>query len=119
GHTAGWSGAAHPVAARGRAPGAADGDALGTQVRGVEVRLLAVGALFFLLGAGYIALNVLLRYPWSQLLGYVLLLAGLGILGAAVAMHSALLLGNDVRRDVVYSLVGLATLLALYLGGVG
>src|SRR5256714_693270 len=117
-HTAGWTGASL-VAASSGAPGAADEDAIGTEVRGVEVRLLAVGALFFLLGAGYIALNVLLRYPWSQLLGYALLLVGLGALGAAVAMHSALLLGNDVRRDVVYSLVGLAALLALYLGGVG
>src|SRR5437764_1958956 len=74
GHTAGWN-AASLVAARGGASGSADGDASGTMVRGMEVRLLAVGALFFLLGAGYIALNVLLRYPWSQLFGYVLLLA--------------------------------------------
>jgi len=103
----------------GGASGAADEDAIGAQVRGVEVRLLAVGALFFLLGAGHIALNILLRYPWSQLPGYALLLVGLGALSAAVAMHSALLLGKDIRRDVVYSLVGLATLLALYLGGVG
>jgi hypothetical protein len=117
-HTAGWTGASL-VAAGSGASGAADEDALGAQVRGVEVRLLAVGALFFLLGAGHIALNILLRYPWSQLPGYALLLVGLGALSAAVAMHSALLLGKDIRRDVVYSLVGLATLLALYLGGVG
>src|SRR5947209_7806826 len=64
-HTAGRIGASL-VAAGSAASGAADEDAIGTQVRGVEVRLLAGGALFFLLGAGYIAVNILLRYPWSQ-----------------------------------------------------
>jgi hypothetical protein len=77
--------------------------------------LLLAGALCFVLGAGYLALDVLLHHPWDELPAYLLLLAGLGALGATVTVHGALLLGQDVRRDALYSAAGLAVLLLLYL----
>ena len=78
-------------------------------------RLLVVGALCFLLGAGYLALENLLRSSWYELPAYVLLLTGLGAVGGAVAVESALLLGKDVRRDVIYNATGLAVVVVLYL----
>lgn len=88
-------------------------------VRHTERGLLVIGALCFLLGAGYLTLKILLRFSWYELPAYLLLLAGLGAVGATVAVHSVLLLGKDVRRDVVYSFTGLAGLLVVYLVGAG
>ncbi len=85
------------------------------QSRGVETRLLVIGAVLFVLGAGYLALKIMLDLTWIELPAYALLLAGLAAVGASVAVQSALLLGRDVRRDFVYRLAGLAVLLLLYL----
>lgn len=73
------------------------------------------GALLFLIATVYIALRFLLNSDWAETPPYVLLLAGLGAVGAAVAVRSALLLGRDVRRDFLYSFTVVAVLLALYL----
>jgi len=83
--------------------------------RGTETRLLVLGAVLFVLGAGYLALKIMLDLTWIELPAYALLLAGLAAVGASVAVQSALLLGRDVRRDFVYRLAGLAVLLLLYL----
>ncbi len=103
---------------RGRGALAVAGNAT-THVRSsrdsAPTRLLVAGAVCFLLGAGYLALNTLVRSHLLEFPAYILLLAGLGAVGVTVAMRSALLLGRDVRRDVVYSFTGLAVLLALYL----
>jgi len=85
------------------------------QSRGAETRLLVIGAVLFVLGAGYLALKIMLDLTWIELPAYALLLAGLTAVGASVAVQSALLLGRDVRRDFVYRLAGLAVLLLLYL----
>ncbi len=77
--------------------------------------LLLAGALCFVLGAGYLALDILLQRPWPELPAYGLLLVGLGAVGATVTVHGALLLGKDLRRDALYSAAGLAVLLALSL----
>src|SRR4051794_6287108 len=86
-----------------------------TQMRRVEDQLLVAGGVCFLLGGGYLALKIMLRSSWYELPAYVLLLLGLGAIGATLTLQSALLLGEDVRRDAVYSFTGLAGLLVLYL----
>lgn len=80
--------------------------------------LLTAGAICFVLGAGYLALKILLHRPWYELPAYILLLAGLGAVGTTVTLHGALLLGKDLRRDALYSIAGLAVLLTLYLAAV-
>jgi len=81
----------------------------------VEVRLLVAGAFCFLVGSGYESLRELLHTTWSEIGAFLLLLAGLGAVAAAVAVRSALLLGTDVRRDFLYSVTGLTVLLAPFL----
>lgn len=82
---------------------------------GTEIRLLLLGGICFLLGAGYLAVNNLIQLTRYEFPAYTLLLAGLGAVGAAIVVQGALLLGKDVRRDALYSLTGLAGLLILYL----
>ncbi len=91
------------------------GAAVGARRWTLETRLLVTGALLFLIATVYIALRFLLNSDWAETPPYVLLLAGLGAVGAAVAVRSALLLGRDVRRDFLYSFTVVAVLLALYL----
>lgn len=76
-----------------------------------EVRLLVTGAICFLIGAGYLALNELPSIHWYQLPGPLLLLVGLGAVGTTVALRSALLLGKDLRRDFLYSFTNLLLLI--------
>ena len=95
---------AEATAAGGSLPSSAD-----------ETRFLAVGAIFFLLGVAYISINILMRAYWSEIPAYILILSGLTAVAATVMIHSSLLLGTDVRRDALYSMVGLATLLVPYL----
>ena len=78
-------------------------------------RILAVGAVFFLLGVAYISINILTRAYWSEVPAYILILIGLAAVAATVMIRSSLLLGTDVRRDALYSVVGLASLLVPYL----
>lgn len=91
------------------------GPPLAAEPPGPGVALLLAGALCFVLGAGYLALDIFLRRPWPELPAYGLLLVGLGAVGATVTVHGALLLGKDLRRDALYSAAGLAVLLALSL----
>jgi hypothetical protein len=77
--------------------------------------LLLLGGVCFLVGAGYLAVNNMIHLTRYESPAYVLLLVGLGAVGAAVVVQGSLLLGKDVRRDALYSLTGLAVLLILYL----
>ena len=86
-----------------------------TRAHRLEEQLLVAGGVCFLLGGGYLALKIMLRSSWYELPAYVLLLLGLGAVGATLTLQSALLLGKDIRRDAVYSVTGLAGLLVLYL----
>jgi len=91
---------------------------LPTPVRGYPAdgtRILAVGAVFFLLGVAYISINILTRAYWSEVPAYILILIGLAAVAATVMIRGSLLLGTDVRRDALYSVVGLASLLVPYL----
>ena len=76
-----------------------------------EVRLLVIGGLCFLAGAGYLALGELQGGNWLQLPGLLLMVIGLGAVGATVVIRSTLLLGKDVRRDFLYSFAVLMILL--------
>ncbi|HWE61467.1 MAG TPA: hypothetical protein VHB98_07135 [Chloroflexota bacterium] len=94
------------------APAAQDGDVRAQAAAPAgEVRLLVVGAVCFLIGAGYLALNELPGIHWYTLPGPLLLLVGLGAVGATVALRSAVLLGKDLRRDFLYSFTNLLLLL--------
>lgn len=97
----------------GRNPSVVSAEAAGT-----GAALLIAGAICFVFGAGYLALKMLLHSPWYELPAYILLLAGLGAVGTTVTVHGALFLGKDLRRDALYSVAGLAVLLALYLAAV-
>jgi hypothetical protein len=75
-----------------------------------EVRLMVAGAACFVIGAAYIAIGELPSVSLHKLPAFVLLLVGLGTVGATVALRSALLLGKDLRRDFLYSFTNLLIL---------
>ncbi len=108
-----------PVAGRPDAEAGISSDVAVTATQATSFRLLLWGSVCFLAGAGLLAFDVLQGVNWGELLGYLLLLTGLGAVGATMALYSALLLGKDVRADVIYSLTGLAVLLAIYLAATG
>ena len=84
--------------------------------REIGMRLFVAGAVLFLIGTAYLALRFLLGHPdWPEVPPYILLIAGVGAVGAAVAVQSAVVLGRDVRRDFLYSFTVVAVLLLLYL----
>lgn len=76
-----------------------------------ELRQMVVGALCFLTGAAYLAVNELLGGRGDQWPGLALLLVGLGVFGATVSLRTALLLGKDLRRDFVYSFTALVLMI--------
>lgn len=81
-----------------------------------QLKLLIGGAIPFLAGGLYIAS----RYTWNPsftvLPGYLLLLVGLGMLGYGIAHFGLLLEGQNIQRDFVYSLSGIALINLLYVG---
>ena len=108
----------HPYAgARAHSPSGAEATTAGGSLPSSadETRFMAVGSIFFLLGVAYISINILMHAYWSEIPAYILILSGLTAVAATVMIHSSLLLGTDVRRDALYSVVGLATLLVPYL----
>ncbi len=84
-----------------------------------QLKLLVGGALPFLAGGLYIAS----RYTWNPsitvLPGYLLLLVGLGMLGYGIAHFGLLLEGQNIQRDFIYSLSGIALINLLYIGLLG
>jgi hypothetical protein len=104
-------GAADPGAATaaGTAGTAAEWPPAPVMPRG-EVRLMVAGAACFVIAIGYLAIRELRGVRLHQLPANVLLLVGLGAVGATVALRSALLLGKDQRRDFLYSFTNLLIL---------
>jgi hypothetical protein len=82
---------------------------------GSELWLLVLGACCFLAGAGYEAVRKLAAASWDEVPSFLLLIAGLGAVGATVVVRSALLLGRDVRRDFLYNFAGMLALLVPFL----
>jgi len=107
-------------AAAGATGGAGVGVGAGTLSTARNVGgVLLIGSVLFLLATAYLALNTMLRFLPYETPAYVLFVAGLAAIGVAVMIRSGLLLGKDLRRDVVYSATGLAVLLVPYLAATG
>ena len=81
-----------------------------------QLQLLASGALFFLIGAFWIAVRYNWHLPVSIIPGYVCLFAGLGAIGYGVALFGLLLDGQQVGRDFLYSFTGVSLLNLAYIG---
>jgi hypothetical protein len=79
-----------------------------------QLRLLVGGAVLFLLGALYIASRYNWNPPISVLPGYALLLTGLAAIGYGMAHFGLLLDGQNIQRDFVYSLTGIALVNLVY-----
>ena len=88
-----------------------EGAASAQRLRTSEVVQLVIAALFFLIGAGYLALNELEDAHRDQWPGLLLLLIGLGVAGATVVLRSAVLFGKDLRRDSLHGFVAYGTVI--------
>jgi hypothetical protein len=87
----------------------------GESVDGAAARMLAAGALCFLIGGGDFAVQKLLGNNTDAFVPWLLILVGLGAVGATVGVRGSLLLGSDVRRDFLYNATSLLVLLVPYL----
>jgi hypothetical protein len=80
-----------------------------------QLRLLAGGALLFLIGGLYIAS----RYSWNPdatvLPGYLALFFGLAGVSYGIANFGLLLEGKSIRRDFFYNLTGIVLMNLLYI----
>ncbi len=79
--------------------------------RSSEIRLLAIAAICFLAGAGYLTVHELADTHWDQWPGLLALVIGLGIVSVTIALRSALLLGKDLRLDCLHSFTAVTTML--------
>jgi hypothetical protein len=90
-------------------------DAAG-QALAQQLRLLVAGALSFLVGALWISVRKYLGLPVSAVPGFLCLFVGLAALGYGIAHFGLLLEGQNIRRDFIYSLTGVALMNLLYVG---
>lgn len=81
-----------------------------------QLTVLAGGALFFLAGALWLTTRKNWSLPISILPGFACLFIGLAALGYGVAHFGLLLDGQNVQRDFMYNLTGIALLNLLYGG---
>jgi hypothetical protein len=81
-----------------------------------QLSVLAGGALFFLAGALWLTTRKNWSLPLSILPGFLFLFVGLAALGYGIAHFGLLLDGQNVRRDFLYNLTGIALLNILYGG---
>jgi hypothetical protein len=81
-----------------------------------QLTVLAGGALFFLAGALWLTTRKNWSLPISILPGFLCLFIGLAALGYGVAHFGLLLDGQNVQRDFMYNLTGIALLNLLYGG---
>jgi hypothetical protein len=81
-----------------------------------QLSVLAGGALFFLAGALWLTARKNWYLPISILPGFLCLFIGLAALGYGVAHFGLLLDGQNVQRDFLYNLTGIALLNLLYGG---
>jgi hypothetical protein len=92
------------------------GHAAGDHALARQLSVLAGGALFFLAGALWLTTRKNWSLPISILPGFLCLFIGLAALGYGVAHFGLLLDGQNVQRDFVYNLTGIALLNLLYGG---
>jgi len=81
-----------------------------------QLSVLAGGALFFLAGALWLTVRKNWSLEISVLPGFVCLFTGLAALGYGVAHFGLLLDGQNIQRDFVYNLTGIALMNLLYGG---
>src|SRR4051794_22403557 len=81
-----------------------------------QLSVLAGGALFFLAGALWLTVRKYWGLQISILPGFMCLFTGLAALGYGVAHFGLLLDGQNIQRDFVYNLTGIALLNLLYGG---
>jgi hypothetical protein len=81
-----------------------------------QLTVLAGGALFFLAGALWLTTRKNWSLQISILPGFVCLFIGLAALGYGVAHFGLLLDGQNIQRDFLYNLTGIALLNLLYGG---
>jgi hypothetical protein len=81
-----------------------------------QLSVLAGGALFFLAGALWLTTRKNWSLDISILPGFVCLFVGLAALGYGVAHFGMLLDGQNIQRDFLYNLTGIALLNLLYGG---
>ncbi len=81
-----------------------------------QFKLLAAGALLFLVGALWLSC----QYNWQLQLtgvpGDIAVFVGLAVIGYGIAHFGMLLEGQNIRRDFVYHVTGLLLLNLLYVG---
>jgi hypothetical protein len=78
------------------------------------LRVLAAGALLFVVGALLLAFEWQWRLGLPVLPGYLALLAGMAALGYGIVTSGLLLENQQIRRDFLYSFTGLVLLNLLY-----
>jgi hypothetical protein len=81
-----------------------------------QLRLLTGGGLFFLIGGLWIAVRKYWDLPVSALPGFLCLFVGLMALAYSIVHFGMLLEGQNIRRDFIYSLTGIALMNLLYVG---
>jgi len=86
------------------------------QVSLVQLRLLTWGGWAFLAGGLWLALSYFLRLRLPDVPGYLAMLAGLAVVGYAVAHYGLLLEGQRIERDFLYNLTGIGLIALVYLG---
>lgn len=79
-----------------------------------QLSLLLGGALLFTGGAMWLGLRTMLQLPLTQAPAYLLLCAGVLVIGVAIARHGLLLDGQDVQRDLLYNVMGIGLLTGIY-----
>ncbi|MEI6044004.1 MAG: hypothetical protein WCS37_06400 [Chloroflexota bacterium] len=82
-----------------------------------QIRLLAIGALLFMIGALWLAGNFYFKLNLPELPGNLFVLLGLGFLGYGVAHFDMLIGGQNVQRDFIYSFTGVALISLVYVVG--
>ncbi len=87
-----------------------------------KLRILFMGGSLFLAGAVYLSLNTMLA-PYVDTLwsvpGQVILIAGLLLLGYAVAQYDMMVVGKNIQRDFIYSITGVVVINLAYVILVG
>ena len=79
------------------------------------IRLLAVGSLCFLVGAGSFSVQKIQGNNGDNLVPWLLILLGVGAMAGAIGIQTSFLLGKDVRRDFLYNITSLLLVVVPYL----
>ncbi|KAB8140286.1 hypothetical protein F8S13_23945 [Chloroflexia bacterium SDU3-3] len=82
---------------------------------GRSIGVLLGGAVLFIIGGLFLGGGYLLGSWFSPLVAYVMVFAGVVLLGYSVAHYGMLLGGQNIQRDFIYTLTGIVVLDALYI----